>query len=163
VLIRIERGWVHSRPQSHFQSVTRWKSGSGLDDQRERSDWLLRDLLFRRSWAIFARKIFSIKICQYKYFVSSEASQFKSMRFRNYYKFFYTSGSVYPTAQRRDIQRGNTRQIVSRRYIQSITRWSRVRILANQRSERVVRIEIHFDVFSQLYLSLFFMKLVEIL
>jgi hypothetical protein len=44
-----------------------------------------------------------------------------------------------------------------------VSRWSRVRILANQRSERVVRIEIHFDVFSQLYLSLFFMKLVEIL
>jgi hypothetical protein len=45
-----------------------------------------------------------------------------------------------------------------------ITRWSRVRILANQRSERVVRIEIHFDVLTdQLYLSLFFMKLVEIL
>jgi hypothetical protein len=44
-----------------------------------------------------------------------------------------------------------------------LSRWSRVRILANQRSERVVRIEIHFDVFSQLYLSLFFMKLVEIL
>jgi hypothetical protein len=33
----------------------------------------------------------------------------------------------------------------------------------DQRSERVARIEIHFDVFSQLYLSLFFMKLVEIL
>jgi hypothetical protein len=44
-----------------------------------------------------------------------------------------------------------------------LSRWSRVRILANQRSERVARIEIHFDVFSQLYLSLFFMKLVEIL
>jgi hypothetical protein len=44
-----------------------------------------------------------------------------------------------------------------------LSRWSRVRILANQRSERVVRIEIHFDVFSQLYFSSFFMKLVEIL
>jgi hypothetical protein len=34
---------VHSRPQSHFHSVTRWKLGSGLHDQMERSDWLLRE------------------------------------------------------------------------------------------------------------------------
>jgi hypothetical protein len=54
--------------------------------------------------------------------------------------------------------------VYNSRYLHnSYTRWSRVRILANQRSESVVRIEIHFDVFSQLYLSLFFMKLVEIL
>jgi hypothetical protein len=33
----------HSRPQSHFHSVTRWKLGSGLHDQMERSDWLLRE------------------------------------------------------------------------------------------------------------------------
>jgi hypothetical protein len=54
-------------------------------------------------------------------------------------------------------------QVVHIIWFSSSTRWSRVLILANQRSERVVRIEIHFDVFSQLYLSLFFMKLVEIL
>ena len=35
--------WIHSRPQSHFHSVTRWKLGSGLHDQMERSDWLLRE------------------------------------------------------------------------------------------------------------------------
>ena len=57
----------------------------------------------------FRQEIFSIKICQHKYFVSSqylsvkivtgaEASQFKSMRFRNYGKFSCTSGSVYPRA-----------------------------------------------------------------
>jgi hypothetical protein len=34
---------LHSRPQSHFHSVTRWKLGSGLHDQMERSDWLLRE------------------------------------------------------------------------------------------------------------------------
>jgi hypothetical protein len=34
---------AHSRPQSHFHSVTRWKLGSGLHDQMERSDWLLRE------------------------------------------------------------------------------------------------------------------------
>jgi hypothetical protein len=51
----------HSHPQSHFHSVTRCKLDSGLDDQRERSDWLLRELLFRRSWAIFTRQIFLSK------------------------------------------------------------------------------------------------------
>jgi hypothetical protein len=58
----------------------------------------------------------------------------------------------------------SVRQLVRlKKYFCKTSRWSRVRILANQRSGRVVRIEIHFDVFSQLYLSLFFMKLVEIL
>jgi hypothetical protein len=38
-----DEGRDHSRPQSHFHSVTRWKLGSGLHDQMERSDWLLRE------------------------------------------------------------------------------------------------------------------------
>jgi hypothetical protein len=33
--------------------------------------WLLRELLFPRSWAVFAKQNYSIKICQHKYFVSS--------------------------------------------------------------------------------------------
>jgi hypothetical protein len=42
-LVAIEPERTHSRPQSHFHSVTRWKLGSGLHDQMERSDWLLRE------------------------------------------------------------------------------------------------------------------------
>ena len=60
----------HSRPQSHFHSVTRWKLGSGLDDERERYDWLHRELLFHRSWAVSARQN-SINICQHKYFTNT--------------------------------------------------------------------------------------------
>ena len=43
------------------------------------------------------------------------------------------------------------------------SRWSHVRVSASQRSEKVVRIQIHFSIFTRLYLSLFCTKLVEIL
>jgi hypothetical protein len=72
--------WTHSRPQSHFHSVTRWKVGSGLDEKREWSDWFLRKLLFRGSWTVFVRQNYSINIYQHKYFVLRNISLWKLLR-----------------------------------------------------------------------------------
>jgi hypothetical protein len=70
----------HSRPPSRFHTVTRWKLSFGLDDKRERSDLLLREVLFRRSWTIFARQNYAINICQHKYFVPCKNSLWKLLR-----------------------------------------------------------------------------------